>query len=66
MTSSRPLPPDELLSMQDIADMAGISLGLVRWHKWAGHLPDPDRYVGRSPAWRWATIRGWVEARLRG
>ena len=59
-----PAAPDspELWGLADIARATGKTNGTIRWHKWRGHLPEPDKVVGRSPVWKRTTIAVWVEA----
>ena len=56
---------DDFVSYADLVELTGDSRELLRYHLWAGNMPDPDKRFGRSPAWRWSTIRSWVEARQR-
>ena len=62
---SGPRTPSDVVGIREICEETGDTPNLIRWHLWAGHLPEPDLRIGRSPAWYWSTIRPWVEARNR-
>ena len=58
--------------MPDYVDSAGAAriLGLagphiVRQYRWRRIFPEPELWIGGSPAWRPATLRAWQAARRR-
>jgi hypothetical protein len=52
--------PDHIMDYSAISRETGITVHALRTRKWAGTMLPPDRYIGRSPVWRWETIRPWV------
>lgn len=62
----KPLAED-VLSIPEIADLAGLKRGTVdRWKlRTSGGAPlmiDPDDYVGDVPVWRLERIVAWIHA----
>jgi predicted DNA-binding transcriptional regulator AlpA len=53
--------PTDLLDIQAVADLLGVQRETVEQTRWRGKMPDPDLYVGRSPAWRRRTIDQWIK-----
>lgn len=72
--SEAPAVP-ELLSLADIAGLLGLSAASVRtYHTDANRrrrdgaplpqdMPEPDRIIGRTPAWNLETVEAWREER---
>lgn len=66
---------DPYLDTREAAALAGVAYATMRYylqqaraHRAAGKprpgdLPEPDRYFGRSPAWRRSTITTWLDNR---
>jgi predicted DNA-binding transcriptional regulator AlpA len=53
---------EPLLRMADLARVLNCSRRGVERMRSAGRLPAPDLYVGnRSPRWKPATLREWIE-----
>lgn len=62
-------------SLEEVAEAVGVTYNSARtYHGRAeinrkkedpkpGDLPPPDRYFGRSPVWKPATIRKWLSNR---
>jgi predicted DNA-binding transcriptional regulator AlpA len=57
--------PDQLWEIRDIAAATGLKPQTIRWHRCVGHLPPEDQMLGRSPGWRYETIRPWLDGRTR-
>lgn len=67
----------EYLTLEKIAERAGITLGSARtYHKRAnanraagnprpGDLPEPDLHLGTTPGWDEHTITTWLATRPR-
>ncbi|MEV6801321.1 hypothetical protein AB0M91_23685 [Micromonospora rifamycinica] len=53
----------DYLDSAALAARLGIKLTSVHRMRSRGDLPTPDRMIGRSPAWRPATIDAWQAAR---
>lgn len=65
----------KLLTLSEIADQIGVSVGSIRvYHQRAtknrkdgnvrpGDLPAPDQHFGRSPVWKASTIKRWETKR---
>jgi predicted DNA-binding transcriptional regulator AlpA len=53
---------ESLLRMTDLIRVLNCSRRIVERLRSSGRLPKPDLYVGkRSPRWKPATIRRWIE-----
>lgn len=46
-----------------VAQLAGVSRETIHRYRVRGDIPEPDDYVGRTPVWREATIKAWLESR---
>ena len=52
-----------LLTVADIADVAGVSKATVDSYRYRGTLPAPQVVKGRTPLWTRPVIRHWLEHR---
>lgn len=53
----------ELLTVQEVADLLGVECSTVRAYAARGQMPDPDRRYGRTPLWARETITDWMATR---
>lgn len=53
----------DYLDSAALADRLGIKVRSIHRMRSRGDLPDPDRVIGRSPAWRPSTIDRWQASR---
>ncbi|MGX4657119.1 helix-turn-helix transcriptional regulator [Micromonospora sp. SCSIO 07396] len=53
----------DYLDSAELAARLGIQTASVHRMRSRGDLPEPDRMIGRSPAWRPATIDAWQASR---
>ncbi len=56
---------DDLLTMQEVADLTGLTLISVGRYRQRGTLPQPDETYGRTPLWRRDTITTWEATRRK-
>jgi hypothetical protein len=56
------LPPGTM-SIQRVAEIAGLTVRSVSSYLARGDMPEPDYRVGNSPLWKNDTIEGWLESR---
>lgn len=55
---------DPLISMREIAEIAGVTPDTVRSYRRQGRLPPPDEdSIQDRPRWRRSTIDAWMESR---
>ena len=55
----------DLVSRGGIAERAGTTPGMVdAWRRRNISFPEPEGYVGRSPAWSWRKVEQWMANRL--
>lgn len=52
---------DEWWSADQVAERLQISVQSVYTYHASGRLPAPDRYFGRTPVWRPATIETYIK-----
>jgi len=52
-----------LLSRRDVADLMGLNVETIKYHRAGGTMPDPDLIIDDKPLWRRATIDQWIAAR---
>ena len=52
-----------LLSRRDIAELMGLNVETIKYHRVGGTMPDPDYVVDQKPLWRRETIDGWIAKR---
>ena len=60
---TKPDPRADWWVPADVAAFLGIGPTTVASYKARGLMPEPDRFFGRTPAWRPARIIEWHEAR---
>jgi hypothetical protein len=53
----------QVYTMAELAELAGVEVGTVRWHRSRGSLPAQDGSVGKVPYWRPETVAGWLAGR---
>lgn len=51
------------LSIEDVAELAGVSPATIRSYRARGYLPAPDIVLGQSPGWTEKAIRQWLTNR---
>ena len=52
-----------LLSRRDIAELMGLNVETIKYHRGRSSMPDPDYVVDDKPLWRRETINQWIAAR---
>ena len=52
-----------LLSRRDVAELMGLNVETIKWHRAGGTMPDPDYVVDQKPLWRRETINQWIARR---
>ena len=52
-----------LLSRRDVAELMGLNVETIKYHRAAGTMPDPDYIVDQKPLWRRDTIDLWIARR---
>ena len=52
-----------LLSRRDVAELMGLNVETIKYHRAAGSMPDPDLVIDDKPLWRRATIDQWMAVR---
>lgn len=55
--------PSDLLSVADVAALAGVAPATIRAYAHRGQMPAPAGRIGRAPYWQAATIWAWLESR---
>jgi predicted DNA-binding transcriptional regulator AlpA len=53
----------DIVGAKEIAERLGIPENTVHMWRKRRLLPDPDGMVSGMAAWRWATIKNWLESR---
>jgi predicted DNA-binding transcriptional regulator AlpA len=53
----------DIVGAKEIAERLGIPENTVHMWRKRGVLPDPEGTVSGMPAWRWLTIRNWLQSR---
>ena len=53
----------DLLTTDDVARLAGVKPSSIRRYRTRDSIPEPDRYVGRTPVWRRETVEQWLRDR---
>ena len=51
------------LSLSEVADLIGVSVGTAKGYLHQGRLPEPDAMTGRTRGWSKQTIVEWHAAR---
>ena len=52
-----------LLSRRDVAELLGLNVETIKYHRATGGMPDPDYVIDQKPLWRRETIDGWIARR---
>ena len=52
-----------LLSRRDVAELLGLNVETIKYHRAGGTMPDPDYIVDQKPLWRRDTIDQWIARR---
>ncbi len=53
----------EWLTSTDIATLTGLKVETIYTYRKRSTLPEPDRYMGRTPIWKQETITEWQSKR---
>jgi predicted DNA-binding transcriptional regulator AlpA len=53
----------EWLTNTDIAERTGLKIDTLYKYRKRNTLPEPDKYIGRTPVWKQETIDNWVSDR---
>jgi len=54
-----------LLTLTQVAEQLGLSMGTVSAYRSRGRMPEPDLQYGRTPLWKPETIRAWRAGQTR-
>jgi predicted site-specific integrase-resolvase len=54
-----------MLTLTEVADHLGLSVGTVSAYRTRGKMPKPDLQYGRTPLWKLQTIKTWRAAQVR-
>ncbi len=54
-----------LLSRRDVAELMGLNVETIKYHRGTGNMPDPDYLVDQKPLWRRDTIDQWIARRAK-
>lgn len=54
---------EQFLSVNQVAELLGVSVNSVKGYRAKGLLPEPDAKVGNAFGWRQKTIEAWNERR---
>ena len=52
-----------LLSRRDVAELMGLNVETIKYHRGRGEMPNPDYVVDQKPLWRRETINEWIARR---
>jgi predicted DNA-binding transcriptional regulator AlpA len=52
-----------MLTVADIAELAGVSKATIDSYRYRGYLPEPQIVRGRTPLWARPIVRHWLETR---
>jgi hypothetical protein len=53
----------EWLTNTDIAKLTGLKIETLHTYRSRNTLPEPDKYMGRTPVWKLETIKNWTSSR---
>jgi len=53
----------EWLTNTDIAKITGLKTETLYKYRKRNTLPNPDKYIGRTPVWLTTTIKQWASER---
>lgn len=51
------------LTNTDIAQLTGLKVETLYKYRKRNTLPEPDKYIGRTPVWKSETIKLWLNNR---
>jgi predicted DNA-binding transcriptional regulator AlpA len=51
------------LTNTDIAKLTGLKVQTLHTYRSRNTLPEPDKYMGRTPVWKLETIKNWASSR---
>jgi predicted DNA-binding transcriptional regulator AlpA len=54
-----------LLSRRDVAELLGLNVETIKYHRAGGTMPDPDLVIDDKPLWRRDTIDQWIATRRK-
>ena len=54
-----------LLSRRDVAELMGLNVETIKYHRATGGMPAPDYIVDQKPLWRRDTIEHWIASRRK-
>lgn len=57
------LHPDALLTINDVAALAGVAAASIVRYRQRGAVPEPQGHIGRSPWWTRPVIDHWLATR---
>ena len=52
-----------MLTVEQVAERAGVSKATIDSYRYRGYLPDPQATVGRTPLWARPVVTRWIELR---
>ena len=52
-----------LLSRRDIAELMGLNVETIKYHRGRSSMPEPDYVIDQKPLWRRDTIDQWIVSR---
>ena len=55
----------KLLTLTQVAETIGVSMGTVSAYRSRGKMPAPDLQYGRTPLWKPETINAWRASQTR-
>lgn len=53
----------EWLTINDVATMTKLKPSTIHKYRVRKVIPQPDRYIGRTPVWKEQTIQTWITSR---
>ena len=54
-----------LLSRRDVAELMGLNVETIKYHRGRSSMPEPDYVIDQKPLWRRATIDEWIATRKK-
>ena len=54
-----------LLSRRDVAELMGLNVETIKYHRGRGSMPEPDHVIDDKPLWRRDTIDQWIATRKK-